>query len=384
MEKVDIHGRTRRRQRIEEQLNEATDILPENKTLILEYVDDCTVGDDISPMRAEKLISNLWIYGRFLGKNFREADRADISRISKQVYALPLADSTKNGYCKILKKFYTWLRQDKHPKETDWLNPPKVKIEKLDPQQRLYWEDVIQLSTGARNPRDFLLPQAFFDSGMRVEELISLRRKNAECVIEEPNTTIRLHLEQSKTTPRIVEVVKSVPAFMDWLEKMPNKDPEAFIFSDLETNTQPMGYKHVRFTLIEMGRRSGLKKKMNPHFFRKSACSYCADLGMSETQLCARFGWSIGSKILKNYCFPDEKKTNARYAELQGKKPVVEENTDPVPRKCPFCKNVNPMGVERCVKCGKPMITDEIQELILMKFQAYIRNIHPEVSLPAR
>ncbi len=146
---IDIHGRVRRRQRIEEILKES-DICEENQKLILEYVEYRTVESSISRLRQEKIISSLRTFAGFLGKDFRNATKNDIAGIVKDVYNMNpsylrmqedlkkkgkidkityrsdpnnrkrLSDSTKNAYVKILKKFFVWLKNEKHPEETDW------------------------------------------------------------------------------------------------------------------------------------------------------------------------------------------------------------------------------------------------------------------------
>ena len=154
----DIHGRERRKQRIYEILSDS-DILDENKKLILGYVKYRMVESGLSPLRQEKVISNLMVFAGFLKKSFDKANRDDIQHIIAAVYDVPsnkrkgekLANSTKAAYCKILKTFYCWLRKSEHPEETDWLKPPKYEPKKLTRSDKLFWEDVEKLSRAAMN-----------------------------------------------------------------------------------------------------------------------------------------------------------------------------------------------------------------------------------------
>ena len=160
MDTWDIHGRERRRERVEEILKES-DVGSENVKLILRYVDFRTTQSSISPLRQEKIISSLRTFAGFLGKPYTEATRKDMESVLSDVYNMnpkslltqerakkrgqitrivyereknggpKLKDSTKNAYAKCLKMFFVWLKEDKHPKETDWIEPPTYRPIKL-------------------------------------------------------------------------------------------------------------------------------------------------------------------------------------------------------------------------------------------------------------
>jgi integrase len=377
---IDIHKREKRRTRIE-QILKGSEIVEEDKKLILEYVNYRTIESGICLLRQEKIISVLLIYGRFLGKSYRDATKEDIIHITQEVYAMPsnrrtggkLADSTKNGYVKVLKKFFIWLKQEEHPKETDWLKPPRPMINRLDKQQRLYWEDAEALSRAADNKRDFLLPQILLDSGLRIEELLTLRRKNIE-FIEVGKTpkgktiySARLHIQKSKTLTRSPEIYKSVPALIDWMDNMPLKTPDTPLFINIRRNNNALNYQVMLHTMKKLKERSGLKKSVNPHFFRKSSCSLAMDAGLGDAQIDVRFGWRVGSRVKMLYGFPDEQKSNDAFLATAGVKRPYNKTPE---RKieiqlCPYCDTLNPPGRDFCTNkdCKLPINPERINEL---------------------
>jgi len=391
----DIHGREKRQKRIYEMLSES-DILDENKRLIRDYVKYRTVESGLSPLRQEKIISNLMVFAGFLGKSFKEADKADIQRIIEAVYTMPsnkrkgenLADSTKSAYCKILKSFFCWLKSSEHPEETAWLKPPNYEPKKLSKSDKLFWEDVEKLSRASMNKRDFLLPQLLFDTGARIEELLTLRIKDVEllgvnganCESGKPRFAAKVHIQKSKTETRSPMVYKCVPALIDWLDNHPFRDnPEAPLFVHLQKNKNAMSYKDARVTLVKMADRAGLKKRVNPHVFRKSACSHCGDIGMGDSQIDKRFGWKIGSRVKRAYLFPDEDRANEVY--LNGEGAIIEKKDPakegPKPTLCWWCNKPNPIGRDFCVnpECRLPLNPSEAVVGGEKKIRAMVMNV---------
>jgi integrase len=400
MQTWDIHGRKKRRDRIEELLKES-DIEPENVKLILRYVDYRTTQSNITELRQEKLISSLRTFAGFLGKPFTEATKADIERILSDVYNMnpkgllrqerakqrgdisrivyerekdggpKLKDSTKNSYAKCLKMFYVWLKGNKHPKVTDWIQPPSYKSAKLRTEDKIFWADVEKLSKAATNKRDYCIPQILLDSGARIEELLTLRIMDVEFITLKPEgdkgkaqTAAKVHIRKSKTEERSPILFNSVPAIKNWIENHPlRQHPESPLFVNLKKNNHPLTYKDARTILITLKTRSKLEKKVNPHLFRKSACSLCGDMGMGDSQIDKRFGWSMGSRVKTAYLFPEEAKANDAYlrgsgVDLEDKK---ERKHEPKPMICSFCGAVNPIGRDFCLnpKCRMPVNLDQ-------------------------
>lgn len=396
---IDIHKRARRRQRAEEILKES-DICEENKNLILEYIEYRTVESSLSLLRQEKIISNLLIIARFLGKDFRTVNKKDIERTVREVYNMPsnkrpgekITNSTKNTYCKILKKFFVWLKKNDHPEETDWLKPPRCEIKKLRKQERLYWEDIEKLSKVATNKRDFLLPQLLFDSGARIEEIATLRRRDIELIRingneknKKPIFAGKICIHVSKTETRSPMIFKCIPALIDWLDNMPIKNPDTPLFINLCKNHKSISYKQLRDVLVELKERSGLEKPVNPHHFRKSACSYCMDAGMGDAQIDTRFGWVVGSSVKKHYGFPDEAKANEKYLAVEGG--IIEEEKprdEAKPKICLWCDTMNPIGRDFCINpnCRLPLnpeqnIIDEktrVREIVMEALQEILKE----------
>jgi integrase len=211
-----------------------------------------------------------------------------------------LALSTRSTYIKVLKGFFVWLKKKKCPEETDWITPPAYQPNKLRTEDKITWEDVEKLSKAATNRMELLLPQLLFDSGARIEELLTLRLKDCEITTlnkespgEKPELAALIHIRVSKTETRSPMVYRSVPALRDWMDNHPLRammGQEAPLFVCMEQNHNPLSYKEARAKLLKLKKRAGLKHKGAFHLFRKSACSLCGDMGMGDSQIDKRFG----------------------------------------------------------------------------------------------
>ena len=181
---------------------------------------------------------------------------------------------------------------------------------------------------------------------------------------EKPETAAKLHIRKSKTEERSPIVYKCVPAIKMLLEFHPLRDdPEAPLFVNNYRNTNPISYKEARDVLLRLGERAKIAKRCNPHSFRKSACSLCGDMGMGDSQIDKRFGWSVGSRVKTAYLFPEESKANEAYLAGSGvdlKTQKKEQRKEVKPPICPWCETLNAIGRSFCAnpKCRMPLDTD--------------------------
>jgi len=258
--------------------------------------------------------------------------------------------------------FYQWLKEEDNPAKE--IEPPKYKPEKLTTTDKLYWGDVIKLSKGATNKRDFLLPQFLFDTAARIEEVLTLRLKDIEVMQikdkdGEPKKAAKVHIRKSKTETRSPIIYKSVGALLDWMddEHPGRSDPTDPLFCKLREGTQPLIYKQVRVILLKLKKQCGLKKQVNPHFFRKSGAFHCADIDLSDSQIAIRLGLGIGTRVLKNYVYPDEDEANNAYLKGEGGRKTEKRKEKHKPLLCWHCNTLNPLGREYCKnpKCRMPL-----------------------------
>jgi len=382
----DIHYRRKRLESSKKKLLEAN-ISERNKKLILEFVKQKTLVNDVGIQRQVKYLIYLRTLAKELGKDFDRASKEDIENlVIKIINNKKLKDWTKYDLLNMLRVFYRWLRDTEgYPEEVKWIKPKKPAISRLRPDETLTWEDILKLSNAAMNPRDKALVQVLFESGARIEELLTLQLRDIEIV--EGGQAIKLHFRKSKTEIRSPIIIRSAPALINWLENHPRKkDKLAYLWVKIDKPDKPLDYSAARKVLVTLKKRSGLDKPVNPHNFRKSSASFYSHY-LSPSELKKRFGWKQSSRMLDVYCFPDEERVNHKLLELEGirveSKP--KENPDLKPKKCEWCGKLNPLGQEFCILCKRPLLNPEenlkvleLRELIDHSLVEFSKQ-HPEL-----
>lgn len=383
-EEFDIHDRKGQYDSALKVLNES-DIGQRNKDLILEYAKHRELRDNIGITRRAKYLFYLRVMADELKKDFDKADKKDIENLwydiknrdtqwGKHGKKRKLSKWSLCDYCTTLKSFYRWLET---PELVDWLKPPKGEIHELTVHDIITWEDVITLSNAAMNPRDRALVQVLWDTGLRIEELLTLRIKSVERVNK--GSAVKLHVEKSKTKRRSPLIVRSAPALLHWIDYHPRKnDKESPLWCKVIKPHSLMDYDTARKILRDLKTRSGLDKPINPHNFRKSSASFYSHF-LSPSELKNRFGWNQSSRMLDIYCFPDEDKINDKILVMHGLKSDKEDNggleRETKPEKCQWCGRINPAGQEYCVICKRPLNPEE--SLITSSF---IENTDREIK----
>jgi len=363
-EEFDIHRRQKRRATAEAQVKAAA-ICQKNKDLILEYVDHRSLSKKFGSERQYKNLIYLKAIAVILEKPFNKATVKDIENVVRWINdkegvwgerKKKITEWTQHDYLITLKNFFKWLKKCEDPKETSWIELPNPESKRLTPKDILTWEEVVTLSQAARTPRDQALPQVLWDSGLRIEELLTMKIGDVAQV--NGGSAATLHIRVSKTDIRAPIIVRSAPALFNWLRAHPFRADES---APLWVNwkDKPMDYASARKVLLTLKERSGLKKRVNPHSFRKSSASFYSHL-LTPSELKARYGWEQSSRMLNVYCFPDEDKVNEKIMRIHGLKVDDREkaaNEESKPRECSWCHTLNPAGQELCVNsaCGRSL-----------------------------
>jgi len=364
----DIHHRQKRLQTVRKQLLES-DISKRNKNLIQQFIKHKINVQDLSVLRQVKYYTYLRVMAEQLGKDFDKATRKDINRLMDKIYSLKvkrgknhtergISTATKYDYAVMLKTFYKWLKKKREPEETQDIIPPKPKNNKLHPEDILTWEDVIKLSQCAMNPRDKALVQVLWDSGARIEELLTLQLQDVEVVAD--GRAAILHIRKSKTEEglRDIAIPKAGPALIELLRNHPLNEKTAHVF--VKTTGEPLSYSTARKILQDLKKRSKIDKPVNPHAFRKASITYYSTI-LSEMEVKTRYGFEKSSRMLDIYCRLDDKRVNEKILELHGmlEKKEVKRRKEIEPIECKWCGVVNAAGDRFCSVCKRPLIDSE-------------------------
>jgi len=273
-------------------------ISEKNKELIVDFIDYC-FSEGLGEHRIVKYITTLKYISLSLPTDFDKATERDIRRYVSNLERSNKSQWTKHDYKVVMKKFYRWLNDGEEPSMVKWINTSlKDKNLKL-PEEMITEGEVNLMIDVATNKRDKAIIALLWDIGARIGEIGNLRIRHLK--FDDLGAVVSL---DGKTGPRRVRAVWSVDYLKEWLNEHPGqKDPEApvwFNFAKKGKVLEPMMYDAIRMRLNKISEKAGINKKIHPHLFRHSRCTYMANY-LTEAQMNAYFGWIQGSDMPSIY-----------------------------------------------------------------------------------
>ncbi len=263
-----------------------------------------------------------------------------------------LKETGLRTYKKVTKKFFRVMSDDEPPK---WVQ--KLKLKTLDtpvqPSDLLTKEEFDKLMEACRHPRDKALIAVLADGGMRIGALASCRIKHVEFTQYGSMVYLSKTGMANKTTPaKGIPLTWSTGFLNQWIAVHPFKDdPEAPLWVTLNKKHEPMSYKSLRVTIQNVGKKAGIKKRVNPHSFRHMAITHWIYDDLNEQEIKHRAGWSKGStRMFKVYANFTDKEMNDRIYEKYGIK--TEDKRHITLKQCPRCSNVLRPDDRFCSQCS--------------------------------
>lgn len=328
-----------------------TQTLSKNKALIIRFKDH-SLACGITKGRAVKYVYHLAKTSKWLGIEFESASCSDIESVVSRIQASPYADMTKMEMQLILRKFYKWLRgTDDYPPEVKWISMKcKNRGRTILPEDLLTQEDVKKMSNAARSERDRAFVNVIYETGTRIEEILTIRLRNFQP--DQYGAKLRVN---GKTGPRRVRIISSVPYLTEWLNKHPFKDdPDAFIW--LSNRNRLLSYSAAYAMLRRFAARAGIKKRVNPHSFRHACATHLAN-HLTEAQMKEYLGWTRSSRMASIYVHLSGRDVDKALLKLHGiqTNDRSEEKDILAPKKCIRCNTSNPASNKFCSLCGLPL-----------------------------
>jgi integrase len=323
-ERIDIHQISMKIRRELLRLTNDTELLPPQRAALLRFISDARTGRlhrrgagrRLSDGRCLKIITTL--------RRFAVAVRVPFEAVTPeqmQEFVLGVEDGTVHklirlldneryspdsvlDFKKILRRFYAWLVGENSARFQDlvgWFDMREVR-----PELKTFGLDAAQrLARAVGVPQGQALIWAAFDGGFRAGELFNLRLRDITFVpdaLGRPTCLARIRV--SKTLPRTISLPIATDAIRFWIERHPQggpvgadgivraKDPEAQLIT--------WSYHYCRKILHQTAKVELPGDRMYFHRFRHaSATMYARHL--NAYQLCARYGWAMGSKAVQRY-----------------------------------------------------------------------------------
>ncbi|MGI0086791.1 MAG: tyrosine-type recombinase/integrase [Nitrosotalea sp.] len=362
--RLDIHNYQKR---VKEALNyiKSCDLDESDKKVIVSFT-DVLRSEGISLGRVAKYIYHLKTISDRLGQynsTLAGADRKALEqfRIWLNEYQ-GYAPSTRRDFIITIKRFYQWLRAPpdqytswkrlhKYPPEVEDLSTTIKMHERFLPSELVTEDELGSLLKHTTHPMYAAFIALYDELGPRPGEILTMKIK--DLIFDGTDLTCRL---AGKTGERLVYLVKSVSRLTRWLEIHPFRDdPNAYLWLNLGNNKRyhPWSYAACVKILRKTAKEAGIKKEICPYIFRHSAASRDARLGFSESQLCLKYGWVLGSKMPRIYIHISGTALKDKIMEAYaGRQP---EATRPQTVSCPRCGISNHPSQKYCSSCGSPI-----------------------------
>lgn len=246
-------------------------VLESNKRFLELYVDHLLARNK-SQRTIKTFKSIIASFMKFIGnKDLREINIWDIDSF--------LAFLRKKGYKErslytaavAVKRFIDYLGLSDKLKGFEYPKRPKELPKFLLP------EDVKRLMDAAEDIRDKLIVALLYTTGIRVSELVKIRRED----IDLDKNSLKVFGKGSKE--RIVFFNESTKRLLrEYLESHKFRDRD-YIFPGRGSKT--IHYVTVERVLNRLKRKAGLSKKVTPHILRHSFATYALSQGMDIREI---------------------------------------------------------------------------------------------------
>jgi integrase len=292
------------------------------------------------------------------------AERKDIERVVRKIEQRGLSEWTKQGYRVTLKKFYKWLKgSEGYPDEVRWVRTTMRKGRgSLMPEELLSEKDIKKMIEAAENSRDRAFISALYESGCRIGEIATIQIKHVN--FDKYGAIV---VVDGKTGRRRLRLITSTPYLAAWLNNHPMKDnPSAPLWISIGTSHRntPLNYTSINALLRKLGKKAGVKKRVNPHAFRHSRATHLAT-HLTEAQMKEYFGWTQGSDMASVYVHLSGRDVDKALLQIYGieKEKENKEESELKPKKCSRCNESNSATGKFCVRCGMPLSMESAIEL---------------------
>jgi integrase len=370
-------------------------------------------------------------FNRFLKhKNFEEITKVDVTSYLSSLRKSETDDpyhrwiGTYNTRQMVLSKFFRWVYNQDEPNQDKWVTPSCMQgVKLLSRKERSpykpsdIWtneEHVIFLKY-CPEKRDRCYHSMANDTSARPHELLALRIRDIKFKISSNGTQYaEVHLVESKTRPRTIPLIFSIPYVKDWIDSHPmGSNPDALLFPSLADSnygqrlTENSLYKQytrkyqkhyfpglLKDPSIPEADKAYIKnlltKPWNPYVQRHSALTAKSRI-LKESTLRDHAGWTATSKMPNVYLHYFGNESSNSLLEAYGVEKYNQQQIDILKAKtCPNCMESNKPDSKFCAKCRMVLKYDAYNETLekqqqkeseVQTLQADIASLKDEMRL---
>lgn len=300
------------------------------------------------------------------GKNLASLDKKAALELIDYLSTTSWSEDSREDFWKRWLKFCEWAEEkNQWPDDlrkilVDRVKRHRYKIDKNKVTKKGIFspEEILQLVHLETSPAYQTFWSVLYESGMRAGEAFALRLENVKVL---QGRGYVLELPTSKTMKRTLPLVDFAKDYLGkWLQLHPDKNnPEAYLFVNTlgDRLENAAANKRLRVLLKASGMK---KKKISLHSFRHSrATALCHH--MTEAEMCAFFGWSIGSDMPATYIRAEA--IDVTNALLRASGMEDKQHYEVKGRVCLSCTHLNPISAEWCDLCKLPLDPQQLETI---------------------
>jgi integrase len=277
----------------------------DNEQLWTEY-ENHLLNQQLTKKRISKLRTMFNIVSRSL--NLETAERKDIENFInslnrnnfKQKDGSEYSGNSKRDMKKFLKQYFkhTKGKDEAYPPEVAWIKTRIAKDEQPEKRPVVELNDLVKLAQSFKKYEYKILTLLLFDSGFRIQEMMSVMKKDLTWDIYDEDTKEKcfwIKCNISKTFTRNIPIplfTTELKSFTESSFYQAKKDDD--IIFDIHYESYLNHLKEHSMKLFKL--------KITPHCLRHSSATYYAKkLNGNVPQLAQRFGWSFSAAELQTY-----------------------------------------------------------------------------------
>lgn len=265
------------------------------------------LNEGLTKLRIHKLKTMFNVCVREFSKPLDKCTRKDIelflNKLNRDTITKKngekFSGTTKSDIKKFLRQYFKWLKGNNvdFPEEVRWIKTRISKDEKPEEKTVLSIQEVRSLANSFKNPDYSLIILLLFDSGFRIQEMLSVSKRDLTWDVfdENNNKCFWITCNKSKTLTRKVPI----PLFTEDIKNFVNSS----YFLELPDDKPifEMSYANLRKRMIQNSKKV-LKKEITAHCLRHSSATfYAREYNGNSMLLGNRYGWSYSSKELATY-----------------------------------------------------------------------------------
>ena len=279
---------------------------------------------------------------RVIKKPFEQADRKDVEEFLKT--KVEFSRMTQFKHRVYMKSFYKKLFncEEGYPENVKWIKRNKPDVRK-NPHDMITEAEYEKLMEACKSPRDRCFLAMLMDLGLRSGELLRITLGH----IKFYDDYVSIWIQTSKTFQGEVFATKCVRQLTTWMEAHPDKgNKNAPLFINMRDGKR-LSAQGLRKLVRDAKKKAGIPadRRIYPHLFRFTAATRDS-IKYTEPILRKKFRWKQDSLMPSYY----QSIANEDYRDV-----IVGNNGNGQMLKCDICGHENPVSLEFCRNCHRPL-----------------------------